>query len=285
MLNYQFSNAGHTPARGGVPFGDLVLCGFPAPSKWNGVIIRDFVITATQEVLLGARPPYLTIAEVHQMTVQLNASFSNGLPSQFAQDHLVAGSCAGAWMPGDMTSYSQFSWGTMASPAATILLNGFFGPYALNGVEIGIPGNAGNSMVFTEPEFVLNYLPECSTSMYLDKDYLDPPSTNSGCLGGATTALQIDVDFSDAGLLPASSGVRFGDLRICGVINIAASEGETVRALLARANQFLGSAVPDPTFGVYPDALAALVEDVTSGFELGVASPFAREHLVNGPCP
>jgi hypothetical protein len=286
MLNYQFSNAGHTPAKGGVPFGDLVLCGFPALSPWNGVLVRDFLVMVSTALVNGfAR--HLTMAEVLQTATLLNASFSNGVPSQFAQDHLIAGPCAGAWNPGDMTSYGPTAFGTVGGPAQSVLFN--FDARYPGGMEVGIPGNAGYSIIFTSANAVIGYLPDCGfPTNSLTFDLVDPSSTGAGCLGGATTALQLDVDFSDGGYLPAASGARFGDLRICNVSSLndpSAVEGETVRALLARASQFLGGAVIDTSGGVYPDFLAFLIEDVTSGFELGVASTFARRHLVKGPCP
>ena len=283
-LNVQFSDAGQTPAPGGVRFGDLVLCGFPASSTWNGVVVRDFLPTVAA-ALINGWAPYLTAGEVAGMAAQLNASFANGGPSQFAQDHLVVGSCPGAWKQGEVISYSQWSWGSASDQAATVLHTRFYLVYPLSGaVLVGLP-DPGFKIWFTDTDRIVDYLPDCGFPESLTRDHLDPSTTESGCLGGSTLALQLDVDFSDAGQLNGSSGVPFGDLRVCGVNNRAAVEGETVRQLLGRANTMLGAGVPD--YGGPYDAgdLYQLLDDVTGGFEGGAPSYFARAHLAKGACP
>jgi hypothetical protein len=283
LLNAIFSSAGHTPAPGGTTFGDLMMCGLTTDLRFNGVLIRDFLLTATTAMQNGWAP-YMSLAEVAQIAAQLNAAFANGIPSQFAQDHLVVGACPGAWKQGDLTSYGQDQWGTIGDPAAIVLLNGFDFLYP-GALEVGLVGNAGYSMLFTSAADVINYLPTCGFPASLVHDYVNPTSTESGCLGGVVSALQLDVDFSDTGRLPGTSGIRFGDLRICGVNDRAAVEGETVRSLLARANQMLGGAVPD--YGGPYDAgeLYFLVNDVGQAFVGGAPSYFARAHLFSGACP
>ena len=283
FLNYIFSNAGHTPAPGGIRFGDLVMCGFAVPSGMNGIVVADFVRTALT-TLVNGWAPYQTAAEIAQIASDLNASFANGTPSQFAQDHLIMGPCPGAWNRGDMTSYGPDNWGTTSDVAFNVLAN--FDLLYPGGMEVGLSGSAGYSILFTSANAILNYLPDCGFPASLTSDLVDPSSTRSGCLGSEVVALQLNVDFADAGRLPAASGIRFGDLHICGVMNDpAAVEGESVRALLARATQMLSGVVPD--YGGPYDAghLALFIAEVNKGFVYGEASFFARRHLVNGPCP
>ena len=53
------------------------------------------------------------------------------------------------WEDGDLVGYSQESWGDPGHPAATILANNFTSLYPF-GVEVGLPGSAGFSMVFSD---------------------------------------------------------------------------------------------------------------------------------------
>jgi len=284
-LNLQFSSARQTPAPNGVPFGDLVLCKFEPGSAWNGVSVGDFLLTVSTILMNGWAPSlYITLGEVEQMAAQLNASFANGIPSQFAQEHLVAGTCPGAWKFGDVISYTDYTWKNPV--AADVLTTRFSLLYPYSAMEVGISGLAGYSIIFTEASKILAYLPGGGFPGSLTTDHLNPSSTESGIFGGATLALQLDVEFSDAGYLSGTPGVRFGDLSICGLADRrAAVQGETVRMLLARATQMLGGAIPFYG-GPYEGAeLFELLEDVARGFESGAPSYFARAHLVNGTCP
>jgi hypothetical protein len=58
--------------------------------------------------------------------------------------------------------------------------------------------------------------------------------------GGNVLALQLDVDFSDAGVLGGTSGLAFGDLRMCNFTTLSALNGMTVRQYLALVNTLLG---------------------------------------------
>ena len=91
---------------------------------------------------------------------------------------LSAGARA-AFVPGELISYGQDDWGTLADPASQLLLNRFFQVYPSGGVEIGIPGAAGNSAFFTSGEASVDYLPTSGTADALVSDYLDPMSTSA----------------------------------------------------------------------------------------------------------
>jgi hypothetical protein len=72
-------------------------------------------------------------------------------------------------------------------------------------------------MQFNDVLAVSNYLPQASQAGPLSDDLINPTSSSSGVFGGNIVALQMDVDFSNAGFLQGTSGVRFGDLVLTGV--------------------------------------------------------------------
>jgi hypothetical protein len=88
-LNIDFSDAGYLAGTSGLNSGDLTLCNAsPVPS---GSTVRDF-LNIVNNALGGGMTPY-TFGELSSLTQEVNAAFSRGLPSQFAQD-LVNGTCS-----------------------------------------------------------------------------------------------------------------------------------------------------------------------------------------------
>jgi PEP-CTERM motif len=110
--------------------------------------------------------------------------------------------------------------------------------------------------------------------------FLNPTDSSSGELGGSVLTLQLDVDFSNAGLLASSFGLKFGDLQL---VNLAPSlgidcvpDGTTVDHLLVIANTELGA-------GAGPCSLTdlnVLVEELTLSFSAATPSAFAQDNLI-----
>jgi len=117
--------------------------------------------------------------------------------------------------------YSQ-DWGTTGTPAA-LLLNDHFPTIYPDGVEVGIIGGGGSSMVFTTVDAVIDYLPSSGPAGPLDNDQLNPTSTSSGIFGGAILSLKFDVEFSDAGHLTHLPGTAFGNLVLVNMSHVAVS--------------------------------------------------------------
>jgi len=188
------------------------------------------------------------------------------------------------WEDGDMVSYSQDSWGgdPTTSTAAALLLAQFDIVYGGGVAEVGIIGAAGFSMAFTSAGAVLSYQPSSGGNAPLNNDLIDPTSTSSGAFGGHVLALQLNVDFTDAGKVSGTSGLQFGNLRLCGLTITPGYNGLTVRQFLAAANTALGGGS-----AVYLiDDISALAEDVTRAFDGGAASLFAQQHLFSSAaCP
>ena len=83
-------------------------------------------------------------------------------------------------------------------------------------------------------------MPSCCLFAPLNSSVVNPISTPSGGFGGEVLGLEFNVDFSDAGLLPGASGIRFGDLILENFSTLPALNGLTVRQFLADENTCLG---------------------------------------------
>lgn len=188
------------------------------------------------------------------------------------------------WEDGDLVSYAQESWGgdPSTSTAAALLQNRFDFVY-VGGVEVGISGPTGFSMAFTSAQAVLAYQPASGANASLNADLLDPTSSAAGTFGGHVLGLQLDVDFADSGDISGTSGLKLGDLRLCGLPQTAYNN-LTVRQFLAQMNIALGGGAI--AGGYTYDAISELTANIASAFEGGAASLFAQQHLVSGAtCP
>jgi len=72
-----------------------------------------------------------------------------------------------------------------------MLVDRFMGFYG-GGIEVGVPLNAGYSIIFTSAVAILNYLPSSGAPGSLTADLVDPTSTSSGLLGAYVLALQLN---------------------------------------------------------------------------------------------
>jgi hypothetical protein len=187
------------------------------------------------------------------------------------------------WHEGDLTTYDQNFWGDPTASAASILEADYNTVYAstLGLVEVGIPGAAGFSMQFTSASNVIDYLPSTGAVGPLTADLANPTTGSSGAFGGNVLALQVNVDFADAGFLSASSGLKFGDLQLCGLTSDTDLNGKSARQVLALANTALGGG--STTDGI--SDLNTIALDLNDSFNAGTPSTFAQDHLFNGACP
>ena len=166
---------------------------------------------------------------------------------------LVAGGClnalAAAFSNGDFTTYGQIDWAN--TPAAvTILAANYNTVFASSAgvLEVGNPTEF--TMEFSSASALAAYFPDLGPNGALDADLFDPTTTSSGGFGGDVTALVLDIDFSDAGLLPQNVGIPFGDLVLVNFPNthrLPQLNGLTVRQFSGVANTLLGGG----SFGTY----------------------------------
>jgi len=185
---------------------------------------------------------------------------------------------ADVWQVGDETTYGQGIWGGVPGdqPGATLLVADFNTVYgSKGGVVVGSPSNF--TMIFTDTAHILAYQPSIGPYAPLDASVLNPISTSSGAFGGDVLGLEFNVDFSDAGFLPAASGIPFGDLVLEGFsATLPQLDGLTVRQFLGDMNTLLsgGSSI------VSIDDLGTILSSLNASFSDGMPQPFAQDHLV-----
>lgn len=176
---------------------------------------------------------------------------------------------------GEFFTYTQGGWGARpqgGNPGRILATN--FGTVYPAGVEVGIPGTAGYSMKFGSAPAVDRYLPAGGTPRKLDRDYVNPTRTAAGVFGGQVLALQLNVDFCNAGVTRGSGG----DLGVLKLRNTGTSlDGRTIREILAIANSVLGGG-PLPA-GYTVATLNNLVTNLNEAFPNGVWSGWAKQHL------
>ena len=191
---------------------------------------------------------------------------------------LVYAGAVGAttWSTGDMLTYEQIEWGNNASTAFSSLTVNFGTVYANNFGIVNV-GSNGFSMAFDSSAAIDAYLPTDGAPGPLTATLFDPTTSSSGLFGGDVLALQLDVDFADAGLLKGSTGLKLGDLTLANLTSPdSVFNGLTVRQFLADANTCLGG-------GVCIDNLAnvdAITANITGAFFGGMPSVFAQQSLV-----
>ncbi len=88
-LNIDYADAGVLTGSSGLGVGDLTICNLG--SSLDGQTVSDFLASAN--VLLGGGASTLTPTGASTLADQINTAFVDGIPSTFAQDHLVNGAC------------------------------------------------------------------------------------------------------------------------------------------------------------------------------------------------
>jgi len=190
----------------------------------------------------------------------------------------AGGARATVWNVGDLTTHAQATWGgdPTVDAGAILLTNSFNTVYgATFGVTVG--SFSGFTMSFTDATSVLAYMPSIGLFAPLNGNELNPTSTVSGGFGGETLGLEFNVDFSDAGLLPGTLGLRFGDLILANLNGAQAPlNGLTVRQFLGDTNILLSGGTSVITIA----DLGSLVGEVNGSFFEGTPDQFAQDHLV-----
>jgi hypothetical protein len=90
-LDVNFTDGGYLAGTSSLRFGDLRVCGLSATPSFNGLTVRQAL--AALEQLLGGATTTFDYEQLATLAKDLTESFESGVPSQWAQDHLVNGSC------------------------------------------------------------------------------------------------------------------------------------------------------------------------------------------------
>ncbi|MGE3342572.1 MAG: tandem-95 repeat protein, partial [Vicinamibacterales bacterium] len=159
------------------------------------------------------------------------------------------------------TTYSQGGWGSKPNgnnPGALLAAN--FSDVYPNGVSIG----GQKTLKFTSAYAIERYLPAGGSPSVLTSSYVNPTSSKGGTLSAQLLAVQLAVDFSDAGVLKAG----LGDL----VFVSGPMAGQTLRSVLAMANRVFGGETSALPSGMSLSGLAGLLESVVNNFHEGTTN-------------
>src|SRR5258708_29803413 len=116
-------------------------------------------------------------------------------------------------------------------------------------------------MGFSRAAGVKTYLPGSGTPASLNACLTDPTSTSAGVFGGQVLALQINNDFSAAGVIGTKS---IGGLFVCNTV-FTAINGKTISQVLALANTALGNS-GSPS-GMTVSDLETIVDELNLAFD------------------
>lgn len=182
---------------------------------------------------------------------------------------------------GQFCTYGQGGWGSKANDdgmnPGTILSNNYTTIYPGGVVEVGIPGAGAFSMKFTSSTAIETYIPAGMMPKALTNDHVNPTTTESGVFGGQVLALQLNVDFSFAGITPGGTNCSFGDLVFADPTSPLF--GKTVREILAIANHALGGSNVSG-YGVTIGNLNTLANNLNDSFGSCTQSAWARMNLM-----
>jgi len=150
----------------------------------------------------------------------------------------------------DFITWSQVAWGQPPTTGnlTAELQQDFNTVFASTNdlMEIGIHGSAGYSIIFDDPNNIINFLPATGAPGPLTADLLDPATSAAGSYGGEVATLELNVAFNDAGLLKGNLGMSVGNLVLTGFTgDLTFANGLTVRQILNDANTVLGGG-PEP---------------------------------------
>ena len=197
---------------------------------------------------------------------------------------LAAGAAfADGFQTNDFVTYSQVAWGQDVEPGnlAQELQQDFNTVFASTNdlMQIGIHGSAGYSIIFDDPSYLTTFLPATGAPGVLTANLLDPATSAAGSYGGEVATMQLNIAFSDAGVLKGNLNVPFGNLVLTNLTgDLSFADGLTVRQVFADANTVLGGG-PTPNPSVSFSDMFTLINDIDMSFNGGPPSQFAQQNF------
>jgi hypothetical protein len=180
-----------------------------------------------------------------------------------------------AFFQGLYMSYSANDW---SLDNYQYLANNFTNVYSIGFVQVGISGSQGYHFEFSNItamcSFLSNSLPASALTQSPTPD-LNPPGCPGGIFGADVLALQLNVDYSNAGV-GLSQG--FGSLTLYNYTVGPSLNGMTVSQILTTANQVLGGNSTAMPSGYTVNSLDSLVAQLNLAFHSADVS-WAQGHL------
>ena len=247
-----------------------------AQIRTNFTLVTNAVVTTTPSISSNA-------VTTTQTRVQTNSAITSQpiVTTNTSVVNLPVGLQPVGTQTGNWATFSQASWGDppAGNNPGALLAQNYDSAYPF-GLEVGVAGPQGNSLIFSSAAAVVAYLPAGGLPGAVAADAFNPTNSGAGALGGQVTALRLNVDFAWMGFLPLTvpaTTVTFGDLIYKNSGD--ALDGMSVVDILFTAEDVLGGG-PLPTGYTYAklnDLLTRLNESFDNG---SVATPWAQSALM-----
>src|SRR3989339_993461 len=153
------------------------------------------------------------------------------------------------------TTYTQGGWGSPSNSGPGTIRDAYFSAVYPSGLTVG----GTFTLKLTSAQAVEDYLPDGGTPAALTQNYINP-TTAINVLAGQVVAMQLNVDYSAAGYLGATS-YNLGSLNILS----GPFSGMTVNQFLAIANSALGGANTGYSLSDINAAATAINENFDNG--------------------
>ena len=166
---------------------------------------------------------------------------------------------------------TQGGWGAAphGNNPGMLLLQNFSKVYPGGSVVIG----GTNKLTFTSAGAIQAFLPQGGPPGILSASLTNPTSSSAGVFAGQVLALQLNVDFSAAGV----TTLGLGNFILKGTGT--SLDGFTISQILAIANQVLGGNLGALPAGFSVSSLNDLVDTLNQAFDGCVVSTWAMQHL------
>ena len=203
-----------------------------------------------------------TLQDIGDDTLDSDSNRINGRTANFtvASGQPNRSVDCGLRRPFAFVTFPQTTWGgtPKGTNIAARLTNHFAALYGTNGLRIGTT----NGLTFTNVRAIQLFLPAGGRAASLVRSQVNPLRSEGGSLAGQVLALQLNVDFSNHGLLATG----FADLRLAPGQPLA---GSTVAQVLVRGHAVLGGDATALPPGVTHAAFATLLDKINKNFETG----------------
>jgi hypothetical protein len=185
---------------------------------------------------------------------------------------------ADGWSVGSVVTYDQVEWGESTTAAGMLLNASYDTVYGPTGDEFVIGSTTpGYFALFTDEVNLDDFIPASGAPGPLDANLSNPSTSSAGVYAGEVAALKLNLDFSNAGLLPNSSGLLLGNLVLTGFSGSESSlNGMTVDQFFGLSQAELAG--QSTTIG-FPD-IDNLAANINAAFDAGQPDAFAQDHLV-----